>query len=58
MKPLFEIPELLTLNGSPVLGGIDAEGAGPYGCEFGCGEGCCSGCDQGFGKGESLEEPG
>ena len=57
MKPLFALPELLTLNGDPFPGGIDAEAAKGYACQGGCVDGCCSGCDQGSGKGAAIEEP-
>lgn len=57
MKPLFEIPELLTLNGGTILGGIDAEAAIGHACSGGCVDGCCSGCDQGSGKGAAIEDP-
>lgn len=47
MKKLFEMPELLTLDGSPftesTLMGRIAGGACGSGCESGCNGGCDSG---------------
>lgn len=47
MKPLFEIPELLHLNGNP-FGPLShlCDGAG-FSCDKGCSNGCNSGCDTG-----------
>jgi hypothetical protein len=45
MKPLFELPELLTLDGRSVTGDTLM---GSYGC---CSNGCSSGCGQGAGNG-------
>lgn len=51
MKPLFEIPELFTLNGDPFNGIIEHFETG-HNCTAGCQEGCCAGCQSGTGKGD------
>lgn len=56
MKPLFEIPELLTLSGDPFSGVFGLLGPGS-GCSDGCRDGCNDGCDTGSGKGEKPGEP-
>jgi hypothetical protein len=48
MKPLFEMPELLTLNGDPFSGDFEALGPGA-GCSGGCDDGCIGGCFTGGG---------
>jgi hypothetical protein len=56
MKPLFEIPELLTLSGDPFSFGSELLEPG-NGCQTGCDDGCNSGCDMGSGKGSKPTEP-
>jgi hypothetical protein len=56
MKPLFEIPELLTLSGDPFSFGAGLLGPGS-GCSTGCDDGCNSGCVDGGGKGKKPGEP-
>lgn len=48
---LFEMPELLTLDGS-VFTDIDAASEKGGGCSIGCEAGCSSGCDPGGGTGK------
>jgi hypothetical protein len=55
MKPLFEFPELLNLNGSAFTGLAGVLGSGGSGCTTGCDDGCCSGCDGGGGDGKTPE---
>lgn len=55
MKPLFEIPELLTLNGDPFSGDLNAILGPGNGCSDGCDDGCDSGCVAGGGKGEKPD---
>lgn len=52
MKPLFEMPELLTLNGDTFddLGFYTGNGSG---CTNGCMNGCNNGCDKGSGDGKA-----
>jgi hypothetical protein len=53
MNKLFEMPELLTLDGRTVTGDSSQDlfsAAGP-GCSTGCEGGCCGGCGGGFGAG-------
>jgi hypothetical protein len=54
MKPLFEMPELLTLNGDPFSGELELMGSGSS-CQTGCTDGCCSGCDGGGGTGKKCD---
>lgn len=51
MNPIFELPELLNLNGDAfsTMIGWDAAGSG---CSTGCKDGCNSGCDGGAGDGK------
>lgn len=55
MKQLFEIPELLTLNGNPFSGELELLASGGGGCNTGCDSGCCSGCDGGSGTGKKPD---
>jgi hypothetical protein len=52
MKPLFEIPELLTLSGEKFSGTLGVMGNGE-GCQNGCDDGCSDGCVTGTGSGKS-----
>lgn len=51
MKGLFELPELLTLDGRQVteMSLMDDDEVGPNSCKVGCNSGCNSGCDVGQG---------
>jgi hypothetical protein len=57
MKPLFELPELLTLDGDAFS--VEAENGLTHGiaCSLGCITGCCSGCFQGSGSGPNPFDP-
>lgn len=48
MKPLFEMPELLSLSGVNFAGDPE-EGEGGNTCRVGCASGCESGCSAGQG---------
>jgi hypothetical protein len=53
MKPLFELPELLTLDGTSFMS--EAAQANPgHACSGGCVGSCCSGCEPGSGGGKPL----
>lgn len=55
MLPIFEVPEILTVDGNPFTGELSNSGAGlgpGKGCTTGCNDGCCSGCYTGGGDGE------
>ncbi|MFQ6118987.1 MAG: hypothetical protein ACE5KE_03760 [Methanosarcinales archaeon] len=54
MKKLFELPELLTLDGKPFTGEESLLGAGGA-CNSGCEGGCGSGCNPG--QGTDSKEP-
>lgn len=53
MKPIFELPELLGLNGDPFS--LTAYNPGSA-CGTGCFDGCCSGCVTGSGSGAKPAE--
>ena len=56
MKILFEMPELLTLNGEPFNGVLEFNSSGQN-CTSGCDAGCCAGCESGvLGNGGKIEE--
>jgi hypothetical protein len=54
MKPIFELPMLLNLNGNPFDGTLNEFFAGPSECSVGCAPGCAAGCEMGTGKGDPL----
>lgn len=57
MKPLFEMPELLTLDGNSFSDIAKGSDPGPgTSCSGGCYGGCCSGCGIGSGSGVPLEQ--
>lgn len=58
MMPLFEMPEILTLDGNPFKSILEAGEPGVgYSCGPGCTSGCCAGCDVGSGKGVAIKPP-
>ncbi|MHA1704733.1 MAG: hypothetical protein ACTSUX_01490 [Promethearchaeota archaeon] len=54
MKRLFELPELLTLDGNPFTGEESLFAVGEA-CSGGCEGGCKSGCN--VGQGTNSKEP-
>ncbi len=58
MKPLFEMPELVTLNGNPFNHQLDEEFGPGVACEVGCCTGCYSGCKCGSGSGNKAPDTG
>ena len=54
MDKLFELPELLTLQGD-VFDGLNADSVKGPGCVIGCESGCAAGCDTGGGYGKKPQ---
>jgi hypothetical protein len=57
LKPLFEMPALLTLDGDPFIDGFFVDANPGTACSGGCVGGCCSGCEPGSGKGVPMKPP-
>lgn len=47
MKNLFEMPELLTLDGTKYIDDMPVAGSNGSGCDKGCHSGCANGCSFG-----------
>ncbi|MGE5342706.1 MAG: hypothetical protein ACM3SY_14625 [Candidatus Omnitrophota bacterium] len=57
-KMIFEMPELLNLDGSVFQGLYNSLEEGPTACGPGCVDGCAGGCNRGTGTGGKPDQTG